>query len=279
MTVAEVLIESSNLVNNWFEKVGFSSNGMIPKDKKEIYGFVFSGEDVSGTNEFFTNPIVLAAAQLAFNLHQNDKRRSGDPYFKHPLKTAYLASKMNEKLGDDYWEIMVAAAFLHDVIEIRRNRDCYDLERLIDDLIKFGVEKGKANAIAYLVGKLTPPPKKEEVNFNQRREKKQSDFLAIMTDGCCDWPGEDKDVLAEILKRVKVADIWANLEETLEDCHRGLNDGCLFGKPTDYVFGVFSDRIGYLRRHKVLSDDVIQGLSSQLSQLAEFLRVDMPHLT
>lgn len=263
----------------WFNKIGFSSNGVTQQQTDRIIHFVFP-QEAAIDKRFLSNPTILKTAALAFELYRAESRKvSGDPYFKHALKTACLCAQLvraeDFKQGDSneyYWEIMEATAFLHDVIEIRRDKDNYNVDQLTDDLIEAGVEEGQAKRIAYLTDKLTPPPKKEKTPFNERRREKQEDFLRIMTDTCNDWEGRDKEMMAKILGLVKVNDALAVLEETVADLPLGRTNGLFAGKPLGYVIGVFSDRIEYLKTHRdSIPDAVVDKLRSCFNQLNQLL--------
>jgi len=269
----EILTPTVNpQIINWFEQIGFFGDGTTPEQINRVINFVFLQEE-GPVPIFFENKTILKAAQLAFELYQGEERKvGGDPYFKHPLKTAYLCAEMinPDELGEFYWEIMVAAGFLHDVIEIRRDKDDYNVEQLTKDLIEAGVGKQRAERIAYLTDKLTPKPKKEKTSLTQRRGDKQADFLRIWEEICDDWLEDDKEVMARILRLVKVADIWANLEEMVEDLPL-IEDGTFAGKPLVYTIGVFRDRIEYLGQHRdSMSEEIIDRLEFSLSRLLEF---------
>jgi hypothetical protein len=266
-------------VRDWLTQVGFSCDGIPQEQIDNTYQFVFIAEDLhpesSGIKQFFENPTVLTAARKAFGLYQDEKREAtGDPYFKHALKTAYLSSKMinPDELGQDYWEVMVVTCFSHDLIEIRRDKDGYNVEQLTEDLIEAGVEERQAKRITYLTDKMTPSPKEEETFFDGRRGKKQADFVRIMEERCDDWQGSDKEMMAAILRLVKALDVLANLEETVADWLIGRQDGTFIGKPIEYVVGVFGDRVQYLETHRgLISDDIVDRLSFQFTQLDQLL--------
>ncbi len=278
--------DSNKTIAEWFDKIGFSGDGVTQEQIDNTYRFVFTAgqnldQELPVPKDFFENPTVLAAAELACQLHQEDRRKvGGDPYFKHPLKTACLCAQLvraeDFKQGDlnqYYWEIMEAAAFLHDVIEIRRDKDNYNTEQLTKDLIEAGIEKEKAAAITYLVNKLTPSSKEEGISPEQRRREKQEDFLRIMTETCNDWQGSDKEMMANILRLVKVADILANLEETVADLPLGRTNGLFAGKPVEYVVGVVGDRVGYLNeRQDSIPNCAIDRLQIYLNQLNQLLK-------
>src|SRR5436305_11584737 len=59
-----------------------------------------------------SDPAVVAKAyQVAFDAHDGQVRRSGDPYITHPLAVATILAE----LGLD--DVTIAAALLHDAVE------------------------------------------------------------------------------------------------------------------------------------------------------------------
>ena len=75
-------------------------------DWEEIFNFL-KGYAVAGKMKN-----TLIALSVATQLHQYQKRKSGEPYIIHPLQVA--SSLLNHGIDDD---ITIAAALLHDVIE------------------------------------------------------------------------------------------------------------------------------------------------------------------
>jgi (p)ppGpp synthase/HD superfamily hydrolase len=91
-------------------------------DKKILNNFHSAGAD--------DKELLKKAWNLAQHLHAGQKRKSGQPYFTHPLAVAEILDK---KFADP---ILTAAALLHDTVE-----DCPDC--LMGDIYKeFGPEVG-----------------------------------------------------------------------------------------------------------------------------------------
>lgn len=101
--------------------------------------------------------LLLKAYHYAEEMHKNQKRASGEPYFTHPCAVAEILID----LGMD--TPSVAAAFLHDVIE--------DTPATADDIIKnFGSE------ILTLVEGVT---KLDKIRFQTREEEDAENFRKI----------------------------------------------------------------------------------------------------
>ena len=69
-------------------------------------------ETIRAYNPSADFPMIRAAAELAFNAHDGQRRKSGEPYIIHPLAVAQIVA---EELKLDSESIV--AALLHDVIE------------------------------------------------------------------------------------------------------------------------------------------------------------------
>lgn len=63
------------------------------------------------TSPVSNSDLIVRAFQFAYQLHQGQYRKSGEPYINHPIAVAGLL----RYLGGD--QAMVAAGFLHDIIE------------------------------------------------------------------------------------------------------------------------------------------------------------------
>jgi guanosine-3',5'-bis(diphosphate) 3'-pyrophosphohydrolase len=68
-------------------------------------------ESLGGEVNPASNNLVCRAFEFAYNLHEGQKRVSGEPYICHPVAVAGLL----RDLGGD--SAMVAAGFLHDIVE------------------------------------------------------------------------------------------------------------------------------------------------------------------
>lgn len=100
------------------------------------------------------NLLICKAFNFAYELHQGQYRKSGEPYIAHPIAVAGLL----RDLGGD--SIMIAAGFLHDVVE-----DTHITTEDIDT--KFGKEVSK------LVDAVT---KLSKINFSSTTERQAENF-------------------------------------------------------------------------------------------------------
>ena len=127
--------------------------------------------------------LILKAAALARQAHADQRRKYNDrPYIQHPARVAGRVAAHPQAT-----EAMVAAAFLHDVVE--------DTPHTLDEVsAEFGTE------VARLVAELTNPSKDSKA---PRRERKQidRDHLAVVS------------VEAKIIKLLDRID---NLQEMVE---------------------------------------------------------------
>jgi len=108
--------------------------------------------------------LICRAFQFAERLHENQFRKSGEPYIAHPVAVAGLL----KDLGGD--EAMIAAGFLHDVVE--------DTEVSLEEIERrFGAE------VRHLVEGVT---KLSKFNFSSKTEHQAENFrrmfLAMATD-------------------------------------------------------------------------------------------------
>ena len=83
------------------------------------------------------NRLICQAFQFAYELHKDQKRKSGEPYIMHPVAVAGLL----RDLGGD--SAMIAAGFLHDVVEDTdvtleeiKNRFGESVSQLVDGVTK-----------------------------------------------------------------------------------------------------------------------------------------------
>jgi GTP diphosphokinase / guanosine-3',5'-bis(diphosphate) 3'-diphosphatase len=108
--------------------------------------------------------LICCAFNFAFQLHEGQYRKSGEPYIAHPVSVASLL----RDLGGD--SVTIAAGFLHDIVE--------DTEVTPEELeAKFGVE------VRQLVEGVT---KLSKFNFSSTKERQAENFrrmfLAMATD-------------------------------------------------------------------------------------------------
>ncbi|MEM1369649.1 MAG: bifunctional (p)ppGpp synthetase/guanosine-3',5'-bis(diphosphate) 3'-pyrophosphohydrolase [Cyanobacteria bacterium P01_H01_bin.15] len=98
--------------------------------------------------------LIYSAFEFAYQLHEGQYRKSGEPYIAHPVAVATLL----RDLGGD--PAMIAAGFLHDVVE--------DTEVTPEELeSRFGPE------VRHLVEAVT---KLHKFNFSSKRERQAENF-------------------------------------------------------------------------------------------------------
>ena len=91
---------------------------------------------------------IMSAAVWSEELHRNQKRASGEPYFIHPLQVAEILIEM--RIDAD----SIIAALLHDLIEdteVTRNdlkqRFGKQVESLVDGVTKISILRAKSKSV------------------------------------------------------------------------------------------------------------------------------------
>ena len=85
-------------------------NQILPKEISILYDDLIdsSYQKISSKEQ----KIIYQSLVIAFNSHDGQKRKSGEPYVHHPIEVAKIVSK---DIGLDY--VSIASALLHDVVE------------------------------------------------------------------------------------------------------------------------------------------------------------------
>ncbi|NET73425.1 MAG: bifunctional (p)ppGpp synthetase/guanosine-3',5'-bis(diphosphate) 3'-pyrophosphohydrolase, partial [Sphaerospermopsis sp. SIO1G2] len=110
-----------------------------------------SGEDERTYND---NLLIANAFKFAYQLHEGQSRKSGEPYIAHPVAVADLLRDLGGSAA------MIAAGFLHDVVE--------DTEITIEEIEEhFGAE------VRLLVEGVT---KLSKINFTSKTESQAENF-------------------------------------------------------------------------------------------------------
>ncbi len=115
-------------------------NKILPKEITEMFNDIIdsSYQKISSKEK----KIIYESLVIAFNGHDGQMRKSGEPYIYHPLEVARIVAK---DIGLDY--ISVAAAILHDTVE--------DTEVTLEDLRReYGEEV--SNLVKYVTETRTP---------------------------------------------------------------------------------------------------------------------------
>lgn len=119
-------------------------------------------------------------------------------------------------LTTDQQEILMATAFLHDVLELRPGLKVDDLREAIRSYLT-EADVGKMETAISLTEILTSSPREGEEDTFAWMVRKGTDFSII-------YPGSMNSPHWPILRIAKAADVLANLEETLTDLIEGRVD-------------------------------------------------------
>jgi (p)ppGpp synthase/HD superfamily hydrolase len=130
--------------------------------------------------------IIITAARTAQVAHAGQTRSDGEAYINHPMRVAGMVS-----LVDNTNEEMVAAAWLHDVLE--------DTDVGVDVLARtFG------SRIVQLVDDLTNKFTKEQYPNKNRKERKDAEAQRLHSTQCAE------------VHTIKLADRYDNINKMVE---------------------------------------------------------------
>ena len=175
--------------------------------------------DVGSERDNEDNNLICRAFQFAYDLHEGQYRKSGDPYIAHPIAVAGLL----RELGAD--REMIAAGFLHDVVE-----DTEVTPETIED--RFGLE------VRQLVEGVT---KLSKFNFSSKTEHQAENFRRMFL-----AMAQDIRVIV-----VKLADRLHNMR-TLE--HLKPDKQQRIARETHEIFAPLANRLGIWRFKWELED-------------------------
>jgi len=176
-------------------------------------------EDLGSEVDPASNDLVCRAFEFAYNLHEGQKRASGEPYICHPVAVAGLL----RDLGGD--SAMVAAGFLHDIVE--------DTDTTLEELEQqFGEE------VRHLVEGVT---KLSKFNFESKTERQAENFRRMFL-----AMAQDIRVIV-----VKLADRLHNMR-TLE--HLPAEKQRRIARETMEIFAPLANRLGIGRVKWELED-------------------------
>ena len=169
--------------------------------------------------ELLGNSLICQAFEFAYELHQGQCRASGEPYIHHPIAVAGLL----RELGGS--PVMVAAGFLHDVVE--------DTDVTPDEIEeRFGPE------VRCLVEGVT---KLSKINFSSKKESQAENFRRMFL-------AMAKDIRVIV---VKLADRLHNMR-TLE--HLADHKRRRISRETRDIFAPLANRLGMGRVKWELED-------------------------
>ncbi|MGK7933035.1 MAG: bifunctional (p)ppGpp synthetase/guanosine-3',5'-bis(diphosphate) 3'-pyrophosphohydrolase [Microcystaceae cyanobacterium] len=163
--------------------------------------------------------LICRAFNFAYQLHEGQYRKSGEPYIAHPVAVAGLL----RDLGGD--KAMIAAGFLHDVVE--------DTDVTSDD-----IEQRFGREVRLLVEGVT---KLSKFNFSSKTEHQAENFRRMFL-------AMAKDIRVIV---VKLADRLHNMR-TLE--HLKLEKRVRIATETREIFAPLANRLGIWRVKWELED-------------------------
>ncbi|NJM76333.1 MAG: bifunctional (p)ppGpp synthetase/guanosine-3',5'-bis(diphosphate) 3'-pyrophosphohydrolase, partial [Acaryochloridaceae cyanobacterium RU_4_10] len=176
-------------------------------------------QDEQVTAEESNRALICKAFNFGYQLHQGQRRASGEPYIAHPVAVAGLLRDLGGSAA------MIAAGFLHDVVE--------DTEITLENLeAEFGVE------VRELVEGVT---KLSSFNFSSKTERQAENFRRM-------FMAMAKDIRVIV---VKLADRLHNMR-TLE--HLSDEKRRRIAQETRDVFAPLANRLGIWRFKWELED-------------------------
>ena len=116
-------------------------NKILPKSISDLYEDLIdsSYQKISSKEK----KVIYQSLVIAYNGHDGQMRRSGDPYIHHPIAVAKIVAK---DIGLDY--ISIASALLHDVVEDTdvtfkdlNESVGYEISRIVNGLTKISTLK------------------------------------------------------------------------------------------------------------------------------------------
>jgi hypothetical protein len=246
------------------------------KEPRLAEAFVFGFGDLERVFETDQKLFNFLAQHLLFihSLYQDSKGKNYTRkvneglYLRHILRTMVLADELYRQLRSKgvnlNYEVLMMAVALHDAIEIsRKNGEKISVEDLQQRLREIGFDDRDAYNISYMARFLIPQKDPNLDYFGQ----KQKDFDRI-------WDGEGLgeeekawwEANKDYLKVIKAADVFANLEETVDDLKKGREDGKM-KKSLEERFRVFEYRVGRIQEMFVYekADELLNFIAQMIS--------------
>jgi GTP diphosphokinase / guanosine-3',5'-bis(diphosphate) 3'-diphosphatase len=163
--------------------------------------------------------LVCKAFNFAYQLHEGQRRKSGEPYIAHPIAVAGLLRDLGGSAA------MIAAGFLHDVVE--------DTAVTADEIeAQFGTE------VRLLVEGVT---KLSAINFSSKTERQAENFRRM-------FMAMAKDIRVIVVKLADRLHNMRTLEHLKEDKQRRI------AQETRDVFAPLANRLGIWRFKWELED-------------------------
>ena len=172
--------------------------------------------------------LICRAFNFAYQLHEGQTRKSGEPYIAHPVAVAGIL----RELGGD--KAMIAAGFLHDVVE--------DTDVTVEDIEqRFGQE------VALLVEGVT---KLSKFNFSNKTEQQAENFRRMFL-------AMAKDIRVIVVKLSDRLHNMRTLEPLRPDKQRRI------ALETKEIFAPLANRLGIWRVKWELEDLSFKYLESE----------------
>lgn len=180
------------------------------------------------------NKLICQAFEFAYKLHENQKRKSGEPYIIHPVAVACLL----KELGGD--SAMIAAGFLHDVVE--------DTDVTLEE-----IERRFGQEVRQLVEGVT---KLSKLEFSSKTERQAENFRRMFL-------AMAKDIRVIV---VKLADRLHNMR-TLQ--HLSSSKQKAIALETREIFAPLANRLGIGRFKWELEDISFKYLEPEAYRLIQ----------
>ena len=225
------------LIDRILPPLSFEDN----EDREDLTGFPFSDFDLSEINsrffEFLKGYFPLIRCFYQDENGQDFRRKvNGGLYLRHILRAMVWGEALFDELvrqglllENDYSTFMLSIA-LHDALEIVSGRT---KEWFIGILKNNGINKEEAQRIGKIVSILTPAEKTvDEEDTEAYLTRKRRDFQRVVN------VRNKKDKMPLL---VKITDILANMDETIDDLRQGRENGQM--RPLGQRYLVFRERI------------------------------------
>ena len=202
-------------------------NQILPKEISILYDDLIdsSYQKISSKEK----KIIYQSLVIAYNSHDGQKRKSGEPYVHHPIEVAKIVSK---DIGLDY--VSIASALLHDVVE--------DTDITLNDL-----NQSVGEEISKIVDGLTKiSTLKKNEDYSVQAENYRKMLLTLHND------------IRVIL--IKLADRLHNMR-TIEFLSKAKQDQ--MASESIYIYGPLAHRVGLYNIKNELEDISLKILDKQ----------------
>jgi guanosine-3',5'-bis(diphosphate) 3'-pyrophosphohydrolase len=202
-------------------------NQILPKEISILYDDLIdsSYQKISSKEK----KIIYQSLVIAYNSHDGQKRKSGEPYVHHPIEVAKIVAK---DIGLDY--ISIASALLHDVVE--------DTDITLDDL-----NQSVGEEISKIVDGLTKiSTLKKNEDYSVQAENYRKMLLTLHND------------IRVIL--IKIADRLHNMR-TIEFLSKAKQDQ--MASESIYIYAPLAHRVGLYNIKNELEDISLKILDKQ----------------